>query len=220
VRRRHASHITVVLSKAAHSGPSVCLRARAPCPLRVSCPGTDRAERAAQDAGVSVQCKLQVLALPCLPLVKTADYYPMSSGHPHHQTLQPLLSPSVCPPPPAPPPPPPPPPKLSPSSPWPKAPRYVYIYSSWRVSSMPGRAGIRGKMFFWCCKPLLHKIWICGGKNRSFRMEIAQFLNGVITACGNHFLTDYLECKPWRRCPLWRIYEHILFLCCGALACS
>ena len=23
-------------------------------------------------------------------------------------------------------------------------------------------------------------------------MEIAQFLNGVITACGNHFLTDYL----------------------------
>jgi hypothetical protein len=66
VRRRHASHITVVLSKAAHSGPSVCLRARAPCPLRVSCPGTDRAERAAQAAGVSVQCKLQVLALPCL----------------------------------------------------------------------------------------------------------------------------------------------------------
>jgi hypothetical protein len=70
VRRRHASHITVVLSKAAHSGPSVCLRARAPCPLRVSCPGTDRAERAAQAAGVSVQCKLQVLALPCLPWVQ------------------------------------------------------------------------------------------------------------------------------------------------------
>jgi hypothetical protein len=66
VRRRHASHITVVLSKAAHSGPSVCLRARAPCPLRVSRPGADRAERAAQVAGVSVQCKLQVLALPCL----------------------------------------------------------------------------------------------------------------------------------------------------------
>jgi hypothetical protein len=55
VCRRHASHITVVLSKAAHSGPSVCLRARAPCPLRVSCPGTDRAERAVQAAGVSVQ---------------------------------------------------------------------------------------------------------------------------------------------------------------------
>jgi hypothetical protein len=66
VRRRHASHITVVLSKAAHSGPSVCLRARAPCPLRISCPGTDRAERAAQAAGVSVQCDLQFLALPCL----------------------------------------------------------------------------------------------------------------------------------------------------------
>jgi hypothetical protein len=66
VRGRHASHITVVLSKAAHSGPSVCLRARAPCPLRVSRPGADRAERAAQAAGVSVQCKLQVLALPRL----------------------------------------------------------------------------------------------------------------------------------------------------------
>jgi hypothetical protein len=63
VRGRHASHITVVLSKAAHSGPSVCLRARAPCPLRVSRPGADRAERAAQAAGVSVQCELQVLAL-------------------------------------------------------------------------------------------------------------------------------------------------------------
>jgi hypothetical protein len=74
VRRRHASHITVVLSKAAHSGPSVCLRARAPCPLRVSCPGTDRAERAAQAAGVSVQCKLQVLALPCLLGCKTHTY--------------------------------------------------------------------------------------------------------------------------------------------------
>jgi hypothetical protein len=43
VHRRHALHITVVMSKAAHSGPSVCLRARAPCPLRVSCPGADRA---------------------------------------------------------------------------------------------------------------------------------------------------------------------------------
>jgi hypothetical protein len=57
VRRRQASHVTVVLSKAALSGPSVCLRARAPCPLRVSCPGADRAKRAA---------KLQALALRCL----------------------------------------------------------------------------------------------------------------------------------------------------------
>jgi hypothetical protein len=64
VRRRHASHITVVLSKAAHSGPSVCLRARSSCPLRVSRPGADRAERAAQAAGVSVMCELQILALP------------------------------------------------------------------------------------------------------------------------------------------------------------
>jgi hypothetical protein len=66
VRRRHASHITVVLSKAAHSGPSVCLRARAPNPLRVSRPGADRAERAGQAAGVSVQCEMQFLALPRL----------------------------------------------------------------------------------------------------------------------------------------------------------
>jgi hypothetical protein len=53
--RRHALHIAVVLSKAALSGPSVCLRARAPCPLRVSYLWPDRAERAAQAAGVSVQ---------------------------------------------------------------------------------------------------------------------------------------------------------------------
>ena len=30
-------HLNVALSKAALSGPSVCLRARAPCPLRVTC---------------------------------------------------------------------------------------------------------------------------------------------------------------------------------------
>ena len=38
------SHLNVVLSKAALSGPSVCLRARAPCPLRASCFGADSAE--------------------------------------------------------------------------------------------------------------------------------------------------------------------------------
>ena len=48
MRRRQASHITVVLSKAALSGPSVCLRARAPCPLRVSYLRPDRAKRAAE----------------------------------------------------------------------------------------------------------------------------------------------------------------------------
>ena len=31
MRRRQASYIPIVLSKAALSGPSVCLRARAPC---------------------------------------------------------------------------------------------------------------------------------------------------------------------------------------------
>ena len=30
-------HLNVALSKAALSGPSLCLRARAPCPLRVTC---------------------------------------------------------------------------------------------------------------------------------------------------------------------------------------
>jgi hypothetical protein len=39
-RRDKPSHLNVILSKAALSGPSVCLRARAPCPLRVSCPVT------------------------------------------------------------------------------------------------------------------------------------------------------------------------------------
>jgi hypothetical protein len=38
------SHLNVVLSKASLSCPSVCLRARAPCPLRVSCPVTDRTQ--------------------------------------------------------------------------------------------------------------------------------------------------------------------------------
>jgi len=74
VRRRHASHITVVLSKAAHSCPSVCLRARAPCPLRVSRPGANRAKRAAQAAGFDrasvppwVNIALHALIeLPCL----------------------------------------------------------------------------------------------------------------------------------------------------------
>jgi hypothetical protein len=48
---RHSSHITVILSKAAHSGLSVCLRVRAPCPLRVSRPGADRAGRAVKVVG-------------------------------------------------------------------------------------------------------------------------------------------------------------------------
>jgi hypothetical protein len=59
VRRRQASHITVVLSKAALSGPSVCLRARAPCPLRVSYLRPDRAKRAAKLQAVAFWC-------PCL----------------------------------------------------------------------------------------------------------------------------------------------------------
>jgi hypothetical protein len=78
VRRRHASHITVAFSKAAHSGPSVCLRARALCPLRVSCPGADRAfvhAESLQAKTCSASCRS--LALPC-PLgykteIKTID---------------------------------------------------------------------------------------------------------------------------------------------------
>ncbi len=57
VRRRQASHITVNLSKAALSGPSVCLRARAPCPLRVSYLGSDRAKRAAKLQAL-LRCRL------------------------------------------------------------------------------------------------------------------------------------------------------------------
>ena len=76
----HASHITVILSKAAHSGPSVCLRARAPCPLRVSCPGADRAESAQLSHSlpwsrssdrVERAAQLQALAFRCCPWVKT-----------------------------------------------------------------------------------------------------------------------------------------------------
>jgi hypothetical protein len=103
VCRRHASHITVVLSKAAHSGPSVCLRARAPCPLRVSCPGTDRAERAVQAAGVSVQpsCRREravQTAGSCAsvpPLVKTG--YSPGAQLTHGPGLRSLFrSTSVC----------------------------------------------------------------------------------------------------------------------------
>ncbi len=54
MRRRHTSHITVVLSKAALSGPSVCLRARAPCPLRVSYLRPDRARACSVAAGCGV----------------------------------------------------------------------------------------------------------------------------------------------------------------------
>jgi hypothetical protein len=77
VRRPQASHLTVVLSKSALSGPSVCLRARVPCPLRVYCPGADRAERAAQLRALALPClgadraKVQALALPVAPWVKT-----------------------------------------------------------------------------------------------------------------------------------------------------
>jgi hypothetical protein len=63
VRRRYASHITVVFSKAAHSGASVCLRARAPCPLRVSRPGVLGSRNVQQACcTLSVQCELQARA--------------------------------------------------------------------------------------------------------------------------------------------------------------
>jgi hypothetical protein len=54
VHRRHALHMAVVLSKAALSGPSVCLRARAPCPLRVSYLRPDRARACSVAAGCGV----------------------------------------------------------------------------------------------------------------------------------------------------------------------
>jgi hypothetical protein len=75
VRGRHALHITVVLSKTAHSGPSVCLLARAPCPLRISsrsgsrqaCSASCRRERAVQTAG-------SCASVP--PWVKTMSWCP------------------------------------------------------------------------------------------------------------------------------------------------
>jgi hypothetical protein len=50
-------------------------------------------------------------------------------------------------------------------------------------------------------------------------LETAQFLNGVITACWNHFLTDYLASLGDVACcgAFMSIFR---FLCCGALACS
>ena len=69
VHRRHALHINVVLSKAAHSGPSVCLRARTPLPTsRILSRSGSRLELCSEPAGESVQVELQVLALPS-PLV-------------------------------------------------------------------------------------------------------------------------------------------------------
>jgi len=64
VCRRHASHVAIVLSKAAHSGPSVCLWARAPCPLRVSCSGASQAcsEAAGSCASVPPWVKTGLLA--------------------------------------------------------------------------------------------------------------------------------------------------------------
>jgi len=57
-RAPRPSHLNVVLSKVALSGPSVCLRARAPCPLCVSCPGADRSESA------QLSCELS-RSVPC-----------------------------------------------------------------------------------------------------------------------------------------------------------
>ena len=70
-------HLNVVLSKAALSGPSVCLRARAPCPLRASCPVTDRAQSAqlcapSRSGSRERAAQLHVLALPAAPWVKTS----------------------------------------------------------------------------------------------------------------------------------------------------
>jgi hypothetical protein len=75
----YASHITVVTSKAAHSGPSVCLRTRAPCPLRVSRPEVVSSRDVQQACcTLSVQRELQILALP--RLVKTAPPLQLNRG--------------------------------------------------------------------------------------------------------------------------------------------
>jgi hypothetical protein len=90
VRRPQASHVTVVLSKAALSGPSVCLRARDPCSLRVSCPLADRAESAHLSRSlpwsrssdrVERAAQLQALAFRCCPWVKTGYEPCVQSTH-------------------------------------------------------------------------------------------------------------------------------------------
>ena len=93
-RRDKPSHLNVILSKAALSGPSVCLRARAPCPLRVSCPGADRAESAQLSHSlpwsrssdrVERAAQLQALAFRCCPWVKTS---PTPKTHPPTHQLR------------------------------------------------------------------------------------------------------------------------------------
>jgi len=73
-------HLNVVLSKAALSGPSVCLRVRVPCPLHVSCPVTDHAESAqlcdpSRSGSRERVAQLQVVALPVAPWVKTTIFH-------------------------------------------------------------------------------------------------------------------------------------------------
>ena len=62
--RRQASHVTVVLSKAALSGPSVCLRARAPLPTSriLSRSGSRQACSQAAGSGAPVPGLRQVMS--------------------------------------------------------------------------------------------------------------------------------------------------------------
>ena len=82
VHRRHALHITVVLSKAAHSGPSVCLRARAPAHSRILSRSGSRLKLCSEPAGESVQVELQVFALPYPLGYKTTPSLSVNGNNP------------------------------------------------------------------------------------------------------------------------------------------
>ena len=76
-------HLNVVLSKAALSGPSVCLQARVPCPLRVPCPVTDRAQTVplcVPPPGSRGHAARLQACVPVAPWVKTG-YDPWRSAH-------------------------------------------------------------------------------------------------------------------------------------------
>jgi hypothetical protein len=79
VRRRHASHITIVLNKATHSGPSVCLRTEPPAHLAYLVPelitlrGASLlySERAARARGCSASCRFLLFRGPWVKTVCT-----------------------------------------------------------------------------------------------------------------------------------------------------
>ncbi len=99
MHRRHALHITVVLSKVAHSGPSVCLARESPLPTsRILSRSGSRLKLCSKPAGESVQVELQVFALPCPLGCKTGSSPDVQLTHgPGRTVALPCFVPrSVC----------------------------------------------------------------------------------------------------------------------------